>query len=440
MRTLYTIVYTAFLWVRMPLGLLQIGTPGKRRRNLGQRFGKFRAKTKQALTNRRMIWLHATHRQAQDLLTGIISVLEPHAPFLKIVVSTSTTAGMTRLSRLLPSHIERFYAPFDLPRATLRTVNVIHPEVVVLLEPELSPNLMRRFRLRRTPVVLINGAPTKRLRLRYRWWWPLYRPLFADLASTIVQSPAEANRLLKLGCRKETLQVIGHWPSEAVKLRERRPLDVGDLLRRVGTPTHPKILLGDHLHPGEEQLLGEVYQKLKARHPDLFLVLIPDRYQRGKEVGRGLKQLGLRYVYRTAVTAVMTASPSSVDCLLVNTRGESSQFCEHASIVVLGKTFTAQGGENPTEAAAQGKPLVFGPHVADYADLTQALQTSGGGVQVRDAAELEAALDELLTDPAKRRAMGKAARETSKAYRGALEQVVDTILRQVDAGAEDEWA
>lgn len=436
MRGLYSLLYALSLWVRIPLGLHHLGRRGRRRETFAQRMGKFRAKTKQALTNRHKLWIHATSTSAIDVLTGIIAVLEPRAPLVKIVVSTRTNKGMRRLRRVLPSRIETFFLPFDLPRATLRTLNVIHPQAVLFLEPELPPNLMRRFRQRRTPVVLMDAAPQK-CRRRHRWLSPLYRPLFSDLTCAIARTEVEATRLRKLGCRHEVVETVGAWPSEGVKLRERRPLDVPDLLSRVGVANGAKILLGDHLHPGEEELVARVFLKLKTRHPDLFLLLIPNRYQRGKEIGRQLKALGIRYVYRTAITAVLRAAPGTTDCLIVNSQGEAPQFCEHATVVVLGKTWVARGGENPTEPASLGKAMVFGPHIADYAEMAKGLLDSTGACQAADAGELESALDSLLRDGAKRRAMGQAAKQVSKTYRGALEYVVDIVLRQLETPGKD---
>jgi 3-deoxy-D-manno-octulosonic-acid transferase len=410
--------------------LHHLGRAGERRETFSQRMGRFRAKTKQALTNRQKLWIHATSSSAIDLLTGVINALEPRAPLLKIVVSTRTDRGMKRLRRVLPSRVERFYVPFDLPRATLRTLNVIHPEAVLLLEPELPPNLMRRFRQRRTPVILVDGAPQKNRR-RHRWLSPLYRPLFAGLTRAVARTEVEADRLRRLGCPPEIIETTNPWPAEPVKLRERRPLDVPDLLRRVGMPSPASIVLGDHLHEGEERLLARVVLKLKNRHPGLFLILIPDRYQRGKEIGRELKALGLRYAYRTAVTAVMQAPAGSVDCLIVNTQGEALQFCEHASLVVLGKTLVASGGENPAEPASLGKAILFGPHVEDHAAMAQSLLESGGACQVADEAALEEVLDGLLADGPKRKAMGRAAKQASLAHRGALERVVDIVLKEM---------
>jgi 3-deoxy-D-manno-octulosonic-acid transferase len=431
MRSLYTLIYFISLILRTPLGLLQIGRQGERRDSLGQRLGRFKAKTKQALTNRNKLWIHASSQPAIDLLTNIITELEPRAPFLKIVVSTRTNAGMDRLRRTLPSHIERFFLPFDLPRPALRTLNVIHPEVILMLEPELPPNLMRRCKQRRVPVVLANGAPDFKRR-RHRWLWPLYRPLYADVHLAVARNDAESAQLRRLGCRKDSVETVGDWPIAPVKLRERRPLDVADLLRRVGAPDQALIILGDHLHAGEEECLAKAYLKLKPAFPKLFLIITPDLYQRGKEVGRALKSIGLNYAYRTAVTAVMKSEPGSKDCLIVNTRGESPQFCEQANVIVLGKTLIAQGGENPTEAAALGKPIVLGPHTQDHAEMTAELLEAGGAIQLQTTTELPQALESLLRDDKSRKLMGEAAKNASMSHRGTVERLVDTLLKLID--------
>ncbi len=431
MRSLYSLIYFISLILRAPFGLLQIGRQGERRDSLGQRLGRFKAKTKQALTNRNKLWIHATSQPAIDLLTNVITALEPRAPFLKIVVSTRTNAGMDRLRRTLPSHIERFFLPFDLPKPALRTLNVIHPEVILMLEPELPPNLMRRCRQRRVPVVLTNGAPEIKRR-RHRWLWPLYRPLYADVHLAVARNEAESAQLRRLGCKKDAVETIGDWPTAPVKLRERRPLDVADLLHRVGAPNQPLIILGDHLHAGEEECLAKAYLTLKTAFPKLFLIIIPDRYQRGKEVGRALKAAGIRYAYRTAVTAVMKSEPGSKDCLIVNTSGESPQFCEQANVVVLGKTLVAKGGENPSEAATLGKPFVIGPHAQDHATMVAELLEAGGAIQLQDQAQLPEALEPLLRDAKKRETMGEASKRASESHRGAVERLVDTLLKLVE--------
>jgi 3-deoxy-D-manno-octulosonic-acid transferase len=437
MRTLYNLCYALWLWVRAPLGLLQLGRDGERRAVFSQRMGRFRAKTKQALTNRQMLWMHGSSREALNLCTRLIHVLEPRATFFKIVVSTGSSLGMERLRRLLPNQVERIFLPFDLRRAVQRSLNVIHPEVMVFLEPVLRPNLIWRLRQRRIPALLVTGRLSLARYRRYRRLGPLARPWFSDLAGVAVPDAETASQLRELGCRSDRIHVVGSWPDGPLALSERRTVVVLDLLNRVGVGSDATMLLGSGTQAGDEQMLAEVFLRLRARHSHLFLGLIPSRYQRGKEVGQILKQLGIRYVYRTAVTAAMHMPPRSVECLVVNARGESACFEDQAAIVVAGRSLTERGHEDTLAAMATGKPVVFGPGPLEPGTMAAALVSAGGARQARDAAELEAILNGFIEDTTLARNLTHRAQATVEAHRGGLDRVADLILNQAreDSGS-----
>lgn len=428
MRKLYNLVYSVYLWLRAPFGLLQLGPEGERRAVFAQRMGRFGGKTKQALTNRQMLWLHGNSREALNLCTRLINALEPRATFYKLVVSTNSTAGMDRLRKLLPNHVERFYVPFDLRRPVQRTLNVVHPEALVLLEPTLRPNLLWRVRQRRIPLLLVSGPLSPARHRRFRRWRFLTRPLYASFAGVAVSDAATAAQLEELGCRSDRIRVVGAWPEGRLALGERRTVVVADLLQRIGAGPDALLLLGSGTQPGEERLLAEVYLRLRGQHGRWLLGLIPDRYQRGKEVGQTLKQLGIRYVYRTAVTAGMHLPPGSTDCLLVNARGESAAFENRALIVFAGRSLATRAAEDALAAAAVGRPVVFGPGTIEPDTLAASLVNAGASRQASDAGELEAILDGLIRDPQQARELTSRARAIVEAHRGPLDRVADLIL------------
>lgn len=428
MRKLYNLCYSLWLWLRAPLGLLQLGREGERRAVFAQRLGRFRAKTKQALTNRQMLWLQGTSREASNLCTRLINALEPRATFYKIVVSTGSSEGMDRLRRLLPNQVERIFLPFDLRRAVQRSLNVIHPEVMVFLEPVFRPNLIWRLRQRRIPALLVTGRLSPKLYRRYRRFGLLVRPLFAAFDAVAVPDEETAGQLRELGCRADRIHVVGSWPDGPLSLAERRTVVVVDLLKRVGAGPDALLFLGSGTQAGEEQMLAEAFLRLRGRHPHLFLGVIPSRYQRGKEVGRAMKQLGIRYVYRTAVTASMQMPPGTVDCLLVNARGESAAFENRAAIVFAGKALTERANEDALAATASGKPVLFGPGIIEPGTLAAALVQNGASRQAEDATDLETMLNTLIEDPERCRDMTNRARAAVEAHRGALDRVTDLIL------------
>ena len=130
-----------------------------------------------------------------------------------------------------------------------------------------------------------------------------------------------------------------------------------ELLRQLSVPQGARLLVGGSTHPGEEAILGEVFLRLRARFPDLFLVVVPRHFERGKEAGRDLSARGIKFVYRSEMSVNTRYKPNEVDCLLVNTTGELKYFYEHASAIFVGKSLTVEGGQNPIEPGALGKPM-----------------------------------------------------------------------------------
>lgn len=353
-------------------------------------------------------------------------------PNLKIVVSTTTTTGMGELQKRLPTHISRIYYPVDGRKWVARALATIHPEAVVLVEAEIWPNFVWRVRAMGVPLFLVNARLSERSFRGYKRFGFLFRPLFASLTGVGVQSNEDAVRVRELGCSPEAIHVVGSLKYDAAKLDERLPLDVPSLLRRLGVPPEARLLVGGSTHAGEEALLAEQFLRLRSRFPDLFLVLVPRHFERSKEVGRELKQRGVKFVYRSEIIATTSFEPGELDCLLVNTTGELRYFYEQATVIFVGKSLTAQGGQNPIEPGALGKAMVFGPHMQNFAEVSARFLAGNGAVQVQDAAGLEKALAELFGDEAARRQLGSNALKVVRENLGAIERTVNMIVQRLN--------
>ncbi len=434
MRTLYNILFSVFFVLSSPYFFWRMRRHGNWRKDFAQRFGMYSSKLKQALTNRDAIWMHAVGVGEVNVCTQIIKALEPRLPNLKIVVSTTTTTGMEELQRKLPSHISKIYYPIDRRSFVSHALSTIRPMAIVLVETELWPNFLWRAKGMDIPVFLVNTRLPERSYRRYKRFGVLFRPLFASLAGVSAQNEADAARLQKLGCRPEAIQVVGSLKYDAAKLDERRLLDVPNMLAQLGLPPDTQLLVAGSTHAGEEVILAEQYLRLRTRFPKLFLVLVPRYFERCREVGRELQTRGLRFVYRNEITGHTQFKPGDIDCLLVNTTGELRYFYEHATVIFVGKTLTTQGGQNPIEPGAQGKPMVFGPHMENFAQVASSFLAQDGAVQVRDAAELEGVLGELLADPARCEVLGRNALKVVHENLGAIDRTVEMIIKRVDWG------
>lgn len=396
-----------------------------------QRFGRYDPNLKQALTNRHILWLHAVSVGEVNACIHLIQALEPRAPNLKFVVSTTTTTGMGELRRRLPTRVSKIYYPIDRRNFVARALATIHPDAIVLFETEIWPNFIWQVKRRGIPLFLANARLSDRSYPRYKRFGFLFRELFASFDGVGAQSEAEAERLLTVGCRPEAVRVIGNLKYDGAIVHEHSMLDVAALLKKVGVNGDTPILLGGSTHDGEEVLLAEIAQRLRAQLPKLFLILVPRHFERSNEVARQLRERGVKMTFRTAIGTTTQYAPGEIDCLLVNTTGELRFFYEHATVVFVGKSLTAEGGQNPIEPAALGKAIVFGPNMQNFADITRQFIEKNGAVQVRDAQMLEKVLGELLEDQYQRAELGRNALQVVAENLGAMDRMVEMILEKL---------
>ena len=430
-RALYNLLFPICFWLSAPFYFVKMWRRGNWQEGFGQRFGHYSAKVKQAITNRHVLWMHAVSVGEVNICTQLIQAIESRAPNLKIVVSTTTSTGMAELDRKLPSHIVKIYYPIDGRKPTLRAIKAIHPEAIVLVEAEIWPNFLWRAYKDDIPVFLVNARLSEQSYQGYKRYRFLFRHLFAAFTRVSCQNEADAERLQDLGCRAHTIRVVGNLKYDAAKLDERRVLDVPGLFRQLGVPEGARVFVGGSTHAGEEAILAEVFPRLRQRFPDLFLVVVPRHFERSKEAGRELSARGVKFVYRSEVVANSQYEPGAVDCLLVNTTGELKYFYEHATVIFVGKSLTARGGQNPIEPAALGKPIVFGPNMQNFEAVAKVFVEQNGAIRVRDAAALEKAVSELLENEQRREELGKNAQRVVKENLGAIDRTAEMILKHL---------
>jgi 3-deoxy-D-manno-octulosonic-acid transferase len=420
-----------FFVLAAPYYFMRLRRRGNWRPGFRERFGHYNAGLKQALTNRDVIWIHAVSVGEVNLCTQLIRALEPHVPNLKIVVSTTTTTGMAELRRHLPTHISKIYYPIDRRKSVSRALAAINPKVIVLVEAEIWPNFIWRAQKLGIPLFLANARLSDRSYRGYKRLGFLFRPLFASFAGVGAQNETDAARLREVGCRPEVISIVGNLKFDAAKLNERQTLDVPALLRQLGVPDDAPILLGGSTHAGEEAILAELAQRLRVQFPKLFLVLVPRHFERAREVGRQLRERGVKFVCRNEIFANTQFREGELDCLLVNTTGELRFFYRNATVVFIGKSLTAIGGQNPIEPGAVGKAMVFGPNMQNFAGITHNFLEKSAAIQVNSPEALEKTIAELLADKARCAELGRNALEVVAENLGAIDRTVKMILEQL---------
>jgi 3-deoxy-D-manno-octulosonic-acid transferase len=433
MRLGYNILFVIFFWLSAPYYFWKMWRRARAlgvdwRAGFGERFGRYTPEFKATMAARPVIWLHAVSVGETGVCLQLISQLESRLPGWQFAVSTTTSTGMAELQKRLPAHIARFYYPANLAGIVRRAMETIKPRALILMESELWPNLLWEAQDRGIPVFLVNARVSDRSLHGYRRFGFLFRPIFAQFRGVGCQAPGEAERLALLGFPAGAIRVTGNLKFDGAKPDPRTGPDVPGMLRQIGVNENARLLVAGSTHDGEEAVLVGMLPRLRERFPDFFLVLVPRHFERTKEVCQMLDSHGVKFIRRTDITAETHLVAGAVQCLLVNSTGELKFFYEQATLVFVGKSLTARGGQSPIEPAALGKAMVFGPNMQNFRSAAQAFVAAQGAVQVETAAELEEKFAELLGDDALRARLGEQALKVYQSNLGATGRTVEMIL------------
>lgn len=429
-RIVYNVLFLLFFCLSAPFYFLKMLRRGNWRGGFGQRFGFYSREFRERLRDKRVLWLHAVSVGEVNVCTELIRELEPRLPGFQLIVSTTTSTGMARLREELPGHVAKVYYPIDLFWIVNRALRALHPSAVILIEAEIWPNLLWRLQRDNIPAMVVNARLSDRSYHGYRKHGWLFRRLFASFAYIGAQNESDAERLREIGYAEGAVAVPGALKFDAARPPAEPRLDAGRLLERCGMKANAPVLVGGSTHDGEEALLARIAQNLRKQFPDLFLVLAPRHMERRGQVSAALRRLEVPFQLRSRMDHA-TEAPPDCQCLVVDTTGELVDFYRQATIVFVGKSLTAKGGQNPIEPGALGKAMIFGPNMQNFRAVARAFVAGGAARQVPDEAELERALSELLADRRACASMGEMALRAVAENQGAVARTVDGVLARL---------
>jgi 3-deoxy-D-manno-octulosonic-acid transferase len=420
-RFIYNLFWPVGLLFFLPGYLLKMVRRGGYRQKFGQRFGLYRCNVRARLSTQKSTWLHAVSVGEVNVALKLANVLRTLTPDLHCVLTTTTTTGFALANKSAPSWIEVMYTPLDYWPIMRRAFAVIRPERILLVEAEIWPNLVAAAHARRIPLALVNARLSLHSEKRFRRFRFFVAPTFSLLDLVCVPEPEDIDRWAGLGVARSRIHHTGSikYDPEDVAVD---PALSQKLLRDLSVEGRP-ILFGGSTHPSEEEILGQIFCQLRAQFRDLFLIVAPRHVERAPEVRRVLEQLGLRI----AVRSQLPIERGTVDCLLLDSTGELRNWYPVATIAFIGKSLTAHGGQNPVEPIMAGKPVVFGPHMENFATLARALVTGKGAIKVQDANSLELAIEKLLRDNQARQSLVENARQILGEHKGATSRAAGLV-------------
>jgi 3-deoxy-D-manno-octulosonic-acid transferase len=413
-----------------PLFLYKMWKRGKYRENFWQRFGCYSQDLRErlALKKQPRCWIQAVSVGEVNVALLFIGALQRKFPDLLIVVTTTTSTGYAIAYERLPQEVELLYFPQDFPRPVRRAYDLIQPDFIVLMESELWPNHIWTAARRGVPIFLVNGRMSPRSQRGYQRLGWLAREVFNKLSLVCAQSPEDAASFTTIGAPPDRVHMTGNLKYDiSMPHADVQKVDPVQLLKQISISPAQPILVAGSTHPGEEEILFDVFTDLRRKFPNLFLVIVPRHVERTREVADLARRKQIKFVLRSEITSHLEQTAKPYDCLIVNTTGELKWFYKVATAIFVGKSLVGQGGQNIVEAAASGHPVIFGPNMQNFRAIARQFVAEGACVQVPDAYALRNALQDLLENPDRRHTIVAAAQRVIQSNIGATNRCVDLI-------------
>jgi 3-deoxy-D-manno-octulosonic-acid transferase len=421
MRALYTLL----LYLSLPLVLARLWWRGRKapayRQRWAERLGRFAPPSRPG-----GVWVHAVSVGEVQAVAPLLRRLLDQRPTLPLTVTTTTPTGSARVRALFGDEVFHVYLPYDLPSALNGFLDRVRPELLVMVETEVWPNLLAACEARGIPSLLANGRLSERSLKGYRKLGKLAGEAFAGIDWVAAQSTPDAQRFIAAGVPAERVMVTG-----SIKFDMRIPASVkeqAEVLRRQWGDR--PVWVAASTHEGEDEILLEAHRQLRAQLPGALLVLVPRHPERFDAVAALCARQGLVPARRSAGEL---PGPDTA-LFLGDTMGELPVLLGAADAAFIGGSLVPVGGHNMLEASAQGVAVAFGPQVFNFATISRLLLAEGAAEQVSDARGLAMLLGHWLSDASTRSEVGERGRRVVDANRGALDQLWELVSAALPPG------
>ena len=421
MYAFYTFILTLGLLVALPYYLLGFKRYGP---TVAERFGFVEG------AGELSIWVHAVSVGEVKAVDRLIERLRQELPDRQIVISTTTLTGR-QLAHQRDDVDRVVYFPLDIPTVVRRSLGRLRPELVVIAETEIWPNFLRECQRRSVPVVMVNGRISDKSYSRYLMGRRWLKTVLEDYRVLGMQSEMDAVRIRSIGANPRKVVVFGNIKYDLGSSPPSLDRALGDALQ-----SYQPLLVAASTAVGEEQLVLGAYRRLRARHPNLRLLIAPRLPQRFNEVEGLLRAGEFRFRRRSEIGR----TDGSEDIILLDSIGELTAVFEYATLVFIGGTLVPRGGHNVLEPARFEKPVLFGPHMENFRDMARRFLAAKAAIQVRDVNELVVELERLLKTPSIAAELGRNGKRLVEENSGATDRALEAIrtcLREAGRGLEE---
>ena len=424
MRFVIDCLYLLVIVLISPKIIYRMVRRGRYRSGWDQRLGKITRRQ----PRKKCIWIHAVSVGEVNATKTLVAKLTESLGDYEIVISSTTDTGLGRAKELYADDLEVFYFPFDLSCVMGRAFKNIQPDICLLMELEVWPNLAQIANRKNIPIVVVNGRLSDESFPKYKLIRPITKWMFARVDLVLAQTEEYAARFRALGCSSEKVVVTSSLKYDTARIADKvagadelaRQLNIGD----------ERLWVAGGTGPGEEKICLEVFNKLRAQDgfADLRLAIVPRKPERFDDVAALITQAGFEFLRYSSIKTEQTKLTGKPPVILGDTMGDLTKFYSLATVVFVGRSLVPMGGSDMMESAALGKCTIFGPHTFNFKHTVDVLLKGEGAIEVNSEDELFKAVEKCLTDTAYARQIAANGREVIKQNQGATDHTVEAIM------------
>ncbi|MBC8441421.1 MAG: 3-deoxy-D-manno-octulosonic acid transferase [Deltaproteobacteria bacterium] len=398
----------------------------KRRASLSLRLG-YRTGLRQRQDGKKRIWVHALSLGEVISVLPFIKALKAKNKELDIVFTASTKTGFDMAEQLLLEENTRLidqlgYFPFDLGYCVKKVIRQIEPDAVVIVETDLWPNFLYEMKKNKIPVILINARLSKRSLNGYLFFRKFSLTFFSYLSHIMAQTPLDKQRFHSLGINRTKISVVGNikFDKELANIDEPK---MAKLKARFGIQDRDRVWIAGSTHEGEEPIILDTFATLKKKIPNLKLILAPRDPKRSEKLIRQIPS----HPYHPVLFSQLKPGIKNHDLIFIDRIGLLATSYAICDIAFIGGSMVPQGGHNPLEPAMFGKPVLFGPHMTDFLQISNLLVKENGACRVETASEMAVKLERILKSPALAAQMGEACYRFFAGNAGAVDRIINKM-------------
>lgn len=418
MRKLYTFLFylcLPFIFLRLKWKSLKEPGYGKR---LGERLGFYPHKLEQC------IWIHAVSVGETIAAIPLIKALQSAYPKVPFVVTTMTPTGAERVKSAFADQVTHVYLPYDIPSAINRFLNTIHPMIGIIMETELWPNLIAICQRKQIPLCVLNARLSEKSALGYAKIISLTKEMLGNISLIAAHGKADAQRFIHLGAPENKVVVTGNLKFDLVLPQE---LSEKYLTLHEHLGKERFIWIAASTHEGEEEIILAAHQKLRQHDQSALLILVPRHPNRFDLVAKMAEQS-----FMTARRSLQEACLKETGVYLGDTMGELLVLYGAANVAFIGGSLIPRGGHNMLEPGALAKPIITGPHLFNFAEISELFISAQALKKVHDEDSLAKTLIELKAHPEAQKEMGERALKVVADNRGALQKQLSCVSKLLE--------